>query len=185
VEPPLESPADEVTRLRDALNEVRGIMARPALWTGGEPPRIVNASLDTLFGIANEVEERVAQHKRELTRASEALRDSERNSRLVVDSIPGLVAILTAAGELEFVNHQILDYTGRTLEELKQWATSDTVHPEDHGHVAQVSSESFVAGRPYGMVHPSADRTASIAGSRTTAFHFAILTTRSSAGVCC
>ena len=50
VEPPLESPPDEVTRLRDALNELRGILARPALWTGGEPPRIVNAALDTLSG---------------------------------------------------------------------------------------------------------------------------------------
>jgi nitrogen-specific signal transduction histidine kinase len=67
--------------------------------------------------------------------------------------IPGLVAILTAAGELEFVNHQILDYTGRTLEDLKQWATSDTVHPGDHAHVAKVSSESSVLGRPYDMVH--------------------------------
>lgn len=62
VEPPLESPADEVTRLRDALNELRGIMARPALWSGGEPPRIVNPSLDTLSGIANEVEELAANH---------------------------------------------------------------------------------------------------------------------------
>jgi PAS domain S-box-containing protein len=60
---------------------------------------------------------------------------------------------LTAVGELEFVNHQIVDYTGRALEELKQWATTDTVHPEDHAHVAQGSSESFVSARPYQMVH--------------------------------
>jgi PAS domain S-box-containing protein len=153
VEPPLESPADEVTRLRDALNELRGIMARTALWTGGEPPRIVNTSLDALFGIANEVEERVAQRRRELAKANDALRDSERNSRLVVDSVPGLVALLTAAGELEFVNHQILGYTGRTLEELKQWGTSDTVHAEDLPHVGQVSAESIASGRPYEMVH--------------------------------
>jgi PAS domain-containing protein len=120
VESPLESRADEVTRLRDALNELRGIMARPGLWTAGEPPQTVDTLLNVLFGIANEIEERVAQRTRDVARATEALRDSERNSRLVIDSIPGLVAILTAAGELEFVNHQILDYTGRALEELKQ-----------------------------------------------------------------
>jgi PAS domain S-box-containing protein len=153
VESPLESRADEVPRLRDALNELRGIMARPGLWTAGEPPQTVDTLLNVVFGIANEIEERVAQRTRDVARATEALLDSERNSRLVIDSIPGLVAILTAAGELEFVNHQILDYTGRALEELKQWATSDTVHPEDHAHVAQVSSESFVLGRPYDMVH--------------------------------
>jgi len=127
VESPLESRADEVTRLRDALNELRGIMARPGLWTAGEPPQTVDTSLNVLFGIANEIEERVAQRTRDVARATEALRDSERNSRLVIDSIPGLVAILTAAGELEFVNHQILDYTGRALEELKQWATSGNI----------------------------------------------------------
>ena len=52
VEPPPESPAEEVTRLRDSLNDLRGIMALPAVWTGGEPPRIVSTSLDALLGIA-------------------------------------------------------------------------------------------------------------------------------------
>jgi PAS domain S-box-containing protein len=149
VEPPLESPADEVTRLRDALNELRGIMARPALWTGGEPPRIVDASLDTLSGIANEVEERVAQRTRELAIAREAMRESERTSRLVIDSIPGLVAFLTSAGEVDFVNHQILDYTGQTLEELKQWGTNGTIHPDDLPHVIQVFTQSIGSGSPY------------------------------------
>lgn len=149
VEPSLESPADEVARLRDALNELRGIIARPALWTGGEPPRIVNAALDTLSGIANEVEERVAQRTRELAIAREAMRESERTSRLVIDSIPGLVAFLTSAGEVDFVNHQILDYTGQTLEELKQWGTNGTIHPDDLPHVIQVFTQSIGSGSPY------------------------------------
>jgi PAS domain S-box-containing protein len=152
VAPPLESPAEEVTRLRDSLNALRGIMARPALWTGGEPPRIVNASLDALFGIANDLEDRVAQRTHELVIANEALRESERNSRLVVDSIPGLVALLTAAGEVDFANRQILDYTGTTLEQLKQWGTNDTVHPEDLPHVIHVFTQSIVSGSPYEIV---------------------------------
>ena len=89
VEPPLESPAEEVARLRDSLNDLRGIVALPALWTGGGPPRSVSASLDALVGIANELEERVAQRTRELATAKEALRDSERDSRLLVHTIPG------------------------------------------------------------------------------------------------
>ena len=153
MKPPLESPAEEVTRLRDCLNDLRDIMALPALWAGGEPPRIVSTSLDALLAIADELEERVAQRTRELAIANEALREGKRDSRLVVDSIPGLVALLTAAGELEFVNHQILEYTGRTLEELKQWGTSDTVHPEDLPHVIQVSTQSIASGTPYEMVH--------------------------------
>ena len=88
----------------------------------------------------------------ELAIANEALRESERNSRLIVDSIPGLVALLTAAGEVEFVNRQILEYTGRTLEELKQWGTDDTVHPEDLPHVIQVFTQSIGSGSPYEIV---------------------------------
>ena len=81
--------------------------------------------------------------------AEEALRESERKSRLVVDSIPGLVALLTADGEVEFVNRQILEYTGRTLEELKQWGTSDTIHPEDLPRIIQVFTQSIASGSPY------------------------------------
>ena len=101
----------EVTRLRDSLNDLRGIMALPDVWTGGEPPRIVRTSLDALLGIADELE-RLAQRTRELSIANETLRESERSSRLIIDSIPGPVALLTAAGEVEFANRQILDRRG-------------------------------------------------------------------------
>src|SRR3982075_2065956 len=58
--------------------------------------------------------------------AKEALRASEERFRLIVDSIPGLVLTMTTEGELEFVSQQGLDYCGKTLDELKAWATSDT-----------------------------------------------------------
>ena len=84
--------------------------------------------------------------------AEEVTRESERHSLLLVDSIPGLVALLTSGGEVEFVNRQILEYTGRTLEELKQWGTDDTVHPEDLPHVIQAFSQSIASGSPYEIV---------------------------------
>jgi PAS domain S-box-containing protein len=83
------------------------------------------------------------------TRLRGALSESERSSLLLVDSIPGLVALLAADGQLQFVNRQILEYTGRTLEELKQWGTGDTVHPEDLPHVIEVFTRSIGSGSPY------------------------------------
>ena len=41
VEPSLEAPAEEVTRLRDCLNDVASIMALPAQSTAGEPGHVV------------------------------------------------------------------------------------------------------------------------------------------------
>ena len=80
------------------------------------------------------------------------LLQSDRNSRLLVDNIPGLVALLTAAGEVEFVNRQIIEYTGRNLEQMKQWGTDDTVHPEDLPHVVQAFTQSIASGSPYKIV---------------------------------
>jgi PAS domain S-box-containing protein len=84
--------------------------------------------------------------------AEEALRESERNSRLVVDSIPGLFGLLTAEGDLQFVNRQIVEYTGMTLEELKQGGARDCIHPEDVTRVFKILGQSVASGRPYEMV---------------------------------
>jgi PAS domain S-box-containing protein len=67
----------------------------------------------------------------EIVRAQEALRESERRSRSALDGIAGLVAIMTPNGEVETINRQCVEYFGRSLEELKSWQISDTVHPDD------------------------------------------------------
>jgi PAS domain S-box-containing protein len=113
--------------------------------------------------VADELDQRVGQRTAELAAANELLRDevaerrraeealaaSEHNLRLIVDSIPGLVSLLTPAGEVELVNPQLVEYCGRTLEELKLWGTSDTVHPEDLPRVVQVFARSITSSNPY------------------------------------
>jgi PAS domain S-box-containing protein len=135
-------------RLRDSLNDLRGVMAVPAVWTGGKPPRNVSTSLDALLGIANELEERVAQRTRDLA-TQDALRESERESRLVMDSIPGLIAAFTPAGEVEFVNRPILEYFGTTIEELKRWGTRGSTHPEDLPRVVELFTQAIASGEPF------------------------------------
>jgi PAS domain S-box-containing protein len=77
------------------------------------------------------------------------LQERERESRLIVDTIPGLVATLTPTGEVEAVNEQVLAYCGRTMDELKQWGTSDTVHPDDLPRAREIISASMTSGEPY------------------------------------
>jgi PAS domain S-box-containing protein len=81
--------------------------------------------------------------------AQEALRESERSFRSAIDGIPGLVGILNANGEVEAVNRQIMEYSGQTVEELKNWGTNGTVHPEDLPRVAEVFGNSIATGVPY------------------------------------
>ncbi len=85
----------------------------------------------------------------EIMRAQEALRESERNARSAIDGIAGLVAITTPNGELETVNRQVFEYFGRSLEELKNWGTSDAVHPEDLPHVVEMFTKAVASGIPY------------------------------------
>src|SRR5580704_16579959 len=64
---------------------------------------------------------REAEEKTQRRHAEDALRASEESLRLIVDTIPGLIAVQSAAGELELVNRQPLQYFGKTLEELRAW----------------------------------------------------------------
>ena len=81
-------------------------------------------------------------------RAEEALRESEHESRLIVDSIPGLIAVLSTSGELERVNQPLLDYFGRSQEEMRQWAVDDTIHPDDRPGYLQAFERAFATGDP-------------------------------------
>jgi formate hydrogenlyase transcriptional activator len=77
------------------------------------------------------------------------LQQSEECFRLIVDSIPGFVCTLNAAGEVELLNRQLLEYFGKTAEELKNWSTSDAVHPDDLPRVMDAWRHSVETGQPY------------------------------------
>ena len=131
-------PFDSEHRVLDAGGTYRWLHAR------GLPLRDSSGTIVRWYNLLTDVDER--------KRAEEALRESERESRLIVDNIPGLVALLAETGEVEVVNRQLLDYFGQTLEELRQWGTNGTVHPEDVAHVADVFLRSITTGSPYQIV---------------------------------
>jgi PAS domain S-box-containing protein len=97
--------------------------------------------LDTNDALEREIAER--------KRAKQALQVRELNLRLLVDSIPAPVAVMTPSGEVETVNKPNLEYFGKTFEELKRWGTSDAVHPDDLSHAIAVWKEAIETGQPY------------------------------------
>jgi PAS domain-containing protein len=52
--------------------------------------------------------------------AEDAVRESQRDLSLIVDSIPGLVFTLFPSGELEFVNRRVQEYFGRSAAYLNE-----------------------------------------------------------------
>jgi formate hydrogenlyase transcriptional activator len=86
-----------------------------------------------------------------LRNALDEIRESERALRKIIDTIPGFVCALSAEGQVEVLNRQTLEYFGKTVDELKNWATSDAVHPDDLPRVIQAWSHAVKTGEPYVM----------------------------------
>jgi PAS domain S-box-containing protein len=89
----------------------------------------------------------------QLARVADAFHASEQSLRLLVDTIPGLISITTPEGVVEQVNRPVLDYFGRTLEELQRWGTSDAVHPDDLSHTIAAWTHSVATGVPFDGEH--------------------------------
>jgi PAS domain S-box-containing protein len=66
-----------------------------------------------------------------ITRSNAALRERESTAQMFLNSIPAAVSFLSLTGETELVNDQLLEYFGVPLDELKDWANGDLIHPDD------------------------------------------------------
>src|ERR1700761_355606 len=82
-------------------------------------------------------------------RAEQALRERERSLRLAIDGIDGLVGVLGPNGELEAANRRLFEYFGQSLEELKNWGTNDTVHPEDLPRILDLVMRGVASEIPF------------------------------------
>ena len=84
----------------------------------------------------------------ERKRTEEALRASENNLRRIIDSVPGLQCALSSAGKVEHANRPLLEYFGKTIEELDRWSTNDVVHPDDLPRLTDIFTSSMANGTP-------------------------------------
>ena len=126
-------------RLRRADGEYRWFQSR------GLPLRNAEGRIVRWYNLLTDIDAR--------KQAEEKLRGREDHLRRVVDGIPGFIFSSTADGGIEFVNQQLMEYTGRTLEELKQWATTDLIHPDDLPRVLEELHRSIETGQSQNVEH--------------------------------
>ena len=79
--------------------------------------------------------------------AEKSARANERNFREIIDSIPGLVHTMKPSGEIEFVSQPVLEFFGKTHEDMDNWAP--LLHPADRERVIEYVSNSLQQGKPY------------------------------------
>jgi PAS domain S-box-containing protein len=85
--------------------------------------------------------------------AEKDLHTIETNHREFVESFPGLVVTMSALGKVELFSSEILEYFGKTREELRSWQMNDAVHPDDLPRVIAAFTESVSNGTPYSIEH--------------------------------
>ncbi|HXI98709.1 MAG TPA: PAS domain-containing protein [Gemmatimonadaceae bacterium] len=86
-------------------------------------------------------------------RREKNLRAIETNYSEFVESFPGLMVTMTLTGQVELFSADILQYFGKTPDELRNWQMSDAVHPDDLPRVITAFTEAVTTGKPYCIEH--------------------------------
>jgi len=143
-------------------NGIRAAWSEPILTKDGEvlgtfalyssEPRIpTDAEIELIEGAGHIALIAIERQRSQaaLALALEKIKTNEESLRLIVDSIPGQIAVMTAGGEVELVNRQILEYFGKTTEELQNWATSNSFHPDDILRTINAWKRALETGKPF------------------------------------
>jgi PAS domain S-box-containing protein len=84
-------------------------------------------------------------------RADAALRQSERDARLIFECIPAMVAVLGPGGEVKEVNRRMMEYFGMSAEGLSGWRAGDIVPAGERARVVAAMTKSLETGQPFQM----------------------------------
>lgn len=77
--------------------------------------------------------------------------DERRSSALhaILDNIPTLISIHSAAGQLELYNRAARDYHGPSVADPKTWDIADIIHPDDLPDLLVARRRGVETGRPF------------------------------------
>jgi PAS domain S-box-containing protein len=86
-------------------------------------------------------------------RAEREPRPVETDYSAFVEGFPGLVVTMNMAGMIELFSREVLEYFGKTREELRSWQMNDAVHPDDLPGVIAAFTGALTNGTPYAVEH--------------------------------
>jgi len=77
--------------------------------------------------------------------------DSVDEFRIAGDVMPALMWIAASDGTIEYVNQPWLDYTGITVEAMRESGIKNLVHPDELGSMWECWNRALATGEPYEM----------------------------------
>jgi two-component system, cell cycle sensor histidine kinase and response regulator CckA len=114
------------------------------IWEYENTLRIEGVDSPVVRGMARDVTEKV--------RAEAALKESERQFRVLGDAIPQLTWIANPDGWIHWYNQRWYQYTGSTINEMKGWGWQSVLDPGELPRVLERWQASITTGEPFEMV---------------------------------
>lgn len=110
-----------------------------------QPYREVDGTISGIVIIANEVTPQALANKK--------IKESEEQFRHLADSMPQMVWTADTEGNADYFNKTWLDYTGLSLEDLKDWGWKKIVHPDDWDETKKRWQHSVDTGEDFELEH--------------------------------
>jgi PAS domain S-box-containing protein len=92
---------------------------------------------------------RVSERTTELQSSNAELRQRERQLRLLTEVIPQQIWSGTPDGTIDYCNHRLLEFVGRSLEEVQGGSFMDLIHPDDREEFHQAWRRAVTAGSAF------------------------------------
>jgi PAS domain S-box-containing protein len=129
------TPVDTEARMRRYDGTYRWFLFRANPW------RDESGQIVSWYGTNIDIEDR--------KQVTEALRASERELSLIIETIPGFVWCATPNGEFNYLNQRILDYTSAELAEWAKGGWTHFLHPNDVDLTMQAWRNAVATGQPH------------------------------------
>ena len=106
-----------------------------------EPLREADGSISGVMALAHEITEQVLARKK--------IEESEKQFRILTNSMPQKIWTADAKGNKNYFNQTLLDYTGFSFEELRGQGWEKIIHPHDREENKKQWEESTSTGKDY------------------------------------
>jgi PAS domain S-box-containing protein len=93
------------------------------------------------------------KHFEALKRNQAAVRESEARLRFIMDSMPQKIFTATPTGNVDYFNPVWTEFTGRTIEAIRNWGWTQFIHPDDVDENIRVWRHSIDTGEPFQFEH--------------------------------
>ena len=104
---------------------------------------------DALRSAHGQLEIHVAERTSELRQANSELRVRERQLRLLTEVIPQQIWSAAPDGSIDYCNQRLLDYVGRSVEEMRAGLLAEAIHPGDRERFGESWQRALSSGMQF------------------------------------